>query len=65
MKRPTHVMVAYSDGEKLIGERWITLEEFAKLFTYGESYDKAAVRGESEPNYEIRVRSDVAGRSPK
>jgi hypothetical protein len=29
---PTHVLVGTSDGEKLTGERWMTLGDFAKLF---------------------------------
>lgn len=37
MKRPTHVLVARSDGEKLTGEEWMTLEDFAKLFTWGKT----------------------------
>lgn len=33
--RPTHVLVATSDGERLTGESWMTLEDFAKLFSPG------------------------------
>ena len=55
--KPTHVLVAESDGEKLIGEQWITLEDFAKLFTYGENHTRN-VRGElTSISHDIRVRA--------
>jgi hypothetical protein len=31
-KPPTHVLIGTSDGESLTGERWISLEDFAKFF---------------------------------
>lgn len=34
----------------------ISLEDFAKLFTYGETFSLAAMRHEEPPDYEIRVR---------
>lgn len=36
-------------GGATLQQHWITLEEFAKLFTYGETYD----------SHEIRVREPV------
>lgn len=60
--RPTHVLIARSDGEKLVGEEWITLEEFAKLFapvthTDGRTYEYKTlrVRDEEEHNFEERM----------
>lgn len=38
--RPTHVLAAHSDGEKLTDEHWMTLEDFARLFTYGPTRTK-------------------------
>lgn len=43
------------DGTKL-GMAFVTLEDFAKLFTYGVTYDAAAMRRERAPDNEIRVR---------
>ncbi len=34
----------------------ISLEDFAKLFTWGQAYDEAAMRREKAPDNEIRVR---------
>ena len=50
---PTHVLVGTSDGEKLTGERWMTLEDFAALFTYGETH---SVRMLSAPERHIRLK---------
>lgn len=30
-RQPTHVLVATSDGDKLVGERFVTLEEFVDI----------------------------------
>ena len=60
--RPTHVLIARSDGEKLTGEEWITLEDFAKLFapvtiTNGRTYEYKTlrVRDEAEHAFEERM----------
>lgn len=50
---PTHVLVGTSDGEKLTGERWMSLEDFAALFTYGETYRGDRNRG---PERHVRLK---------
>lgn len=60
MSRPTHVLVGTSDGDKLTGERWITLEDFARLFTWGTSYTEGA-RGLLTHKNVIRVARDTEG----
>ena len=50
---PTHVLVGTSDGEKLTGERWMSLEDFAALFTYGET---RSADGRGWPTRDIRLK---------
>ena len=57
--RPTHVLVATSDGEKLTGETWMTLEDFVALFTYGTRWG-VNKHGPTMTN-EIRVAAPVEG----
>ena len=59
----THVKVFATDRDAG-GEIFITLEEFAKLFTYGLTYSMAAMRGEEAPINEIRV-AQSEGATPK
>lgn len=54
MGRPTHVLVATSDGGKLT-EEWITLEAFAKFFRWGLDYDDEAAVGRKAPEQVLRV----------
>ena len=59
--RPTHVLVATSDGEKLTGETWMALEDFAKLFTYGKTMTIDEATGMMGITQDVLVRQDERG----
>lgn len=61
-RRPTHVLVASSDGEKLLGEEWITLEQFATFFTWRRTihFDADGPSGETHDICAKSVQTDGA-----
>ena len=46
---PTHVLVGTSDGEKLVGEEYITLEAFLLLLTQAASRGGLGLTGPAGP----------------
>lgn len=48
--KPTHVLVGASDGEKLVGERFVTFAEFVELLLTSEAGKRLVVlRGATGP----------------